>query len=182
MIMGLLGFIFGGPIGSLLEDVGVSTPKTGVQNLAESFVDNVIRDKVTRPAIGSVVYCDLASGNAEHSGIYIGNNLIAHLNGSGVIEIVSPDQFLARLGGFNTATSIYVSCNNGSPVGSKEIAKRAKTMVGKVRDYNLILDNCHQFTAGCVSGNFENPCNFFTFLKSEVSCRIDGDEWRVWDR
>lgn len=164
--MGLFGSIFSGPLGSM----------------AESFIDNVFRDKISCPAIGSVVYCDLFNGNAEHSGIYVGDNSIVHLDGSGAIEIVSSEQFLNRLGGFNSAISIYVSCSNGSPVGSEKAARRAKEMLGKSRNYNLLLDNCHQFTAGCLSGDFENSCNFFIFLKSEVSSRISGNEWRVWDR
>jgi hypothetical protein len=152
---------------------------TEPSGLLKSFVDNVIRDKVSSPAIGSVLHCDLL--NVEHSGIYVGNGLIVHLDGSGVIEYVKPKEFLERLGGFNTAISIYVSCKNGSPVGSAEAANRAKSMVGKKRNYNLVMDNCHQFTAGCLSGNFENPCNFFTFLEDETRRRLGSNEWRVWD-
>jgi len=55
--------------------------------MIEGFVDYVFRDHV-RPKIGSVVYCDLWM--VEHSGIYIGNNRIVHLDGSGKIEIVTP--------------------------------------------------------------------------------------------
>ncbi|HNW16697.1 MAG TPA: hypothetical protein PKM15_08340, partial [bacterium] len=69
-------------------------------NLGKSFVDNVLRDCVY-PVKGSVVYCDLAFGSAEHSGIYIGNNEIVHLDGSGNVEIVDPKEFLNRLDGFN---------------------------------------------------------------------------------
>ncbi|NDV12660.1 hypothetical protein GZH52_07580 [Crenobacter sp. HX-7-9] len=155
--------------------------KRPVNNLVESFIDNAVRDKVSAPAIGSVIYCDLAAGTAEHSGIYIGSNNIVHLSGDGIIERVNPKQFINRLGGWNTAISIYVSCNAGTPVGSTNVAKLAESMIGSQRSYNLIMDNCHQFTAGCLSGNFENSCNFFTFLKDEVQIRIGGTEWRVWD-
>lgn len=151
-------------------------------NLAESFIDNVIRDKVSSPVVGSVVYCDLGMGYAEHTGIYVGRNRIVHLDGDGVIESVGPTKFMERLGGFNTAISIYVSCRDGEPVGSRAVAKRARSMVGSRRAYNLILDNCHQFTAGCLTGKFENGCNFLTFLKTEVESVLGGDEWRVWDR
>ena len=154
---------------------------TPLGNLAESFIDNVIRDKVSSPAIGSVVYCDLVLGYAEHSGIYIGNNHIVHLNGDGTIERVTTKQFMNRLDGFGSAISMYVSCNDGLPVGLPEAAKRAKSMIGQSREYNLIFDNCHQFTAGCLSGNFENNCNFLVSLKKEVSKRMSGKEWRVCD-
>jgi cell wall-associated NlpC family hydrolase len=58
------------------------------------------------PVVGSVVYCDLAL-TTEHSGIYVGENQIVHLDGDGDIQIVSPDDFLARLDGFNLAMSSY---------------------------------------------------------------------------
>lgn len=41
-----------------------------------------------RPAIGSMVYCNLGVV-AEHSGIYVGRNKIVHLSGDDHIEKVS---------------------------------------------------------------------------------------------
>lgn len=154
--------------------------KSPLENLAESFIDNVIRSTVDNPAIGSVVYCELAAGLAEHSGIYIGNGKIVHLDGEGVIEAVSVKKFMKRLGGINTAISIYVSCKGNKAVGAKAVAKRAKEMIGTSREYNLVLDNCHQFTAGCLTGDFENHCNFLFLLKDEAGERIGADTWRVW--
>lgn len=148
---------------------------------ARSFIDNVIKDTVI-PVRGSVVYCGLAFGFAEHSGIYIGNNEIVHLDGSGIIEIVSPQKFLERLGGLNHAMSIYVACNGSTAIGTNAIAKKAKRMVGKNRNYNLVLNNCHQFTSGCITGNFENSDNFLWMLKHTVNKELSTNEWRVWDR
>ena len=185
--MGLFDIFTGGILDSIIKDdapLKARSPwlsKSPIDNLVESFVDNVIRDKVSAPIKGSVVCCDLFAGKADHSGIYIGNNHIVHLNGDGLIERVTPKQFMDRLGGLNTAISVYVSCNSGYPVGTKEAAKRAKSCIGSRRGYNLLLDNCHQFTAGCLTGNFENSCNFFTLLKEEVRNEIGGNEWRVWD-
>lgn len=149
-------------------------------NFLESFVDNVIRENV-EPVKGSIIYCDLAFGNAEHSGVFIGNNEIVHLDGSGVIEIVTPKEFLERLGGFNLAISIYVSCNGSSAVGTNAIARRAKNMIGKHRNYHVIFDNCHQFTSGCITGNFDNSDNFLWMLKSTVSNKLNAKTWRVWE-
>ena len=151
----------------------------GIFNLAESFIDNVFRDKVY-PVRGSIVYCDLAFGIAEHSGIYIGGNKIVHLDGSGVIEIVSPKRFMDRLGGNNSAISIYVSCDGDSPVGGSAVAERAERMIGKCRNYKVILDNCHQFTSGCMSGNFENSDIFLWELKHTAKSKISANTWRVW--
>ena len=86
------------PLGKLI--------RSPIHNFVESLIDNVFRDKVSSPAIGSMVYCDLIT--AEHSGIYIGKGKIVHLDGEGIIEAVSPDLFLERLDGLNTAISIYV--------------------------------------------------------------------------
>ena len=143
------------------------------------FIDNVFRDKVV-PIPGSILYCDLWA--FEHSGVYIGNNKIVHLDGSGKIECVSPDEFLNRLDGINTAISIYVSCKDTKAVGNQEIANRAKNMIGSKRDYNFILDNCHQFTAGCITGNFEEQNNFLWMVKFEAEKKLGVNTWRVWDR
>lgn len=143
-----------------------------------SFIDNVIRDTVNAPAAGSVVYCDLL--NVEHSGIYVGNGKIVHLDGSGVICKVSASIFLDRLDGLNTAMSIYTVCDDEDPVGDSQVAERAKSMIGKKRDYNFILDNCHQFTAGCLTGDFNNGYNFLGLVKGLAEKELGGNTWRVW--
>lgn len=147
--------------------------------LSESMLDNALCDKVT-PRVGSILCCDLAMV-AEHSGIYLGKNKIAHLNGSGEVEIVSSRQFLKRLGGLNPAVSIYVSCNDEGAVGSLSAANRARSKVGGTRDYSVILDNCHQFTSGCITGNFENADNFLWMLKHSAEESLNVTTWRVWD-
>ena len=143
------------------------------------IVDNYIKETV-KPVKGSVLYCDLG-GVAEHSGIYIGNGKIVHLDGSGQVEIITQEGFLNRLSGFNTALSIYVSCSNeGKPIGSINTSDRAIEVAGNRRNYNLILDNCHQFTSGCITGDFENSDNFFWMLKETVEQYYAAYSWRVW--
>lgn len=130
------------------------------------------------PIPGSVVYCKLLA--IEHSGIYVEKDRIVHLDGNGEIEAVSPGTFINRLNGWNTALQIYVSCYEGRAVGSSEVVKRAMQMVGRRRDYNFVLDNCHQFAAGCLVGEFDNPINFFWMLEKEVKNVLGGDSWRSW--
>ena len=149
-------------------------------NFVESFIDNVVREKV-KPKKGSIVYCDLAFGYAEHSGIYIGDNKIVQLNGNGKIEAVSPKSFINRLDGFSTAISIYVSCNDTNPVGNKKVAKRAEEMIGKTVDYHLFENNCHQFSAGCLTGDFNNSSNYLTLLKDKCKAELKANNWLVWD-
>ena len=148
-------------------------------NPLEGFIDNVFLDKVSRLRRGAVLYCDLPIG--KHSGIYVGKKKIVHLNGDGTIEKVSPRGFIDRLGGLNTAMSIYVSCAGTSAVGSPEVADRALNMVGNRRNYNVILDNCHQFSAGCLTGDFDNSSNSLSMLRNEARTVLDTDTWRVWD-
>lgn len=150
-----------------------------ITSATASLIDNYVREK-TKPVMGSVLYCDLAF-IAEHSGIYVGKGKIAHLDGSGKIETVTARQFLKRLGGLNPALSIYVSCNEETAVGSSRVAKLAKAMAGGERSYNVILDNCHQFASGCITGNFDNADNFLWMLKHTAEKEMSATSWRVWD-
>lgn len=135
----------------------------------------------SEPAPGTPVYCKLAVV-AEHTGIYIGNDEIVHLNGDGDIEIVSPGEFVARWDGLNPAVSIYYAAkSNGTPLCRKSIANRARSMVGGRRDYSMFFDNCHQFTSGCISGDFENPCNFFWMVEMEIRDKLGLLTWVEWD-
>ena len=140
---------------------------------------NIFRGK--KPKKGCIVYCDLAVV-VEHSGIYIGEDKIVHLDGSGEIEIVDPEEFIARLNGLNPADKIYYSCDeDGNPIKSEEIANRAKNMVGKGRDYHWILDNCHQFTSGCITGDFENSDNALWMLKDTAKNKLGVEQWKIWE-
>jgi len=152
-----------------------------VLNFAEYIIDNAIRDTVDEPAIGSVVYCELMGGLAEHSGIYVGDNTIVHLNGDGWVEAVTPEEFIDRLDGFNTAMSIYTSCVDTIAVGSEQVAKHAMQRLGEFNDYNLLSNNCHQFTASCLDGDLDNICNLMGSLKWKTWIHLDSDTWRFWE-
>lgn len=55
----------------------------------------------------------------------------------------------------------------------------AELMVGNSRNYNVLIGNCHQFTAGCLIGNLENRNNFLIFLKNEAQKRLGANNWQV---
>lgn len=148
-------------------------------NLVECCWD-IFREGVEAPQIGSVVYCDLAAGYADHSGIYVGNNQIVHLDGNGCIEVASPKRFVRRLHGFNTAISIYISCKNKDAVGSDQVAQRALDMSGEKIPYNVFLNNCHRFTSCCLSGNSRSSFKCMWMLKAETQKILGSDNWRVW--
>ena len=151
-----------------------------LKGAVEHVFDNHVRGTVTEPAIGGIVYCDLAFGSSEHSGVYMGDGEIMQLSGDGKIERVSPEQFVSN----KTALSIYVSCRDNEPIGSSEVYDRAslyrKSLIA--RDYNVLMDNCHQFAAACVTGDPENSNNFLWMLKHECEKELSVDSWRVWER
>lgn len=151
------------------------------EDLYETGNSLLLKRGVT-PVLGSVVWCDLAFF-AEHSGIYVGGNKIVHLDGSGEVQLVSKKEFMDRLGGFNNAINIYVSCRGNTAVGSAQAARIAKQWVGKKRDYHLLVDNCHRFSAGCILNNFADGDDFLYFSQLATICgtELNATEWRPWE-
>lgn len=144
-------------------------------NTVESAVKHC-QDAVT-PKIGSIVYCDLAFGFAEHSGIYVGNNDIVHLDANGWIKKVSAEQFMDN----TTALSMYVSCIDEDAVGSFAIADRALARVNQKSRYSLLADNCHRFTSSCITGHINNTDSFLWLLKVTAYEALNADSWRRWE-
>ena len=164
------------PILPVIAGAGIGIVKpVDVPGELSGILYNVFRAQVA-PTKGSVVYCDLISGIAEHSGIYVGDNEIVQLSGSGEIKLVDPKEFVEN----TTGMSIYVSCYEDEAVGDVQVAERARSQVGRSRDYNLFTDNCHQFSAGCLTGDFENSNNFLWMLMDEASNVLGCNTWRVW--
>lgn len=130
------------------------------------------------PAIGSVVYCNLAVV-AEHSGIYVGDNKIVHLNGNGRIEIVSAERFCERFGGKNPAFTIFCPTNwRGKSLGEKQVAEYALNCVGRVVNYNPAINNCHCFTASCLERQ-ARFCPSFATLEGLVAEKYGACNWRA---
>lgn len=148
---------------------------------------------------GCAVYQDLdvpvLGGVPEHSGIHVGACEIVSLSKDGRIVKEGTREFLE--GGWNRF--IWVSCKGDAAVGSTRVAERARAKIGRARDYNLFLDNCHQFTSGCLTGNFENNDNLsgvglggvvaelatnseLPSLDKTISRVLGADNWRIWDR
>ena len=44
------------------------------------------------------------------------------------------------------------------------------------------MNNCHQFTTGCLTGDFENARKLLTFLKMQAKDTLGADTWHLWDR
>ena len=134
---------------------------------------------VWEPALGSVVYCDLA-GVVEHSGIYVGDGMIMHFNRHGVVERVTPEAFSSKA----SHPAIYVSCNASGPVGNPEAARRAIEWErsGHPMEYNVLFNNCHDFCAACLTGDLDKHPTFLTFLRYVAELSIGAVRWRAWWR
>ena len=63
------------------------------QKHAGNILQHLSGDKLFRLQPGTPVYCNLAGGLAEHSGICIGRKIV-HLDGSGNIICTSPKTFI----------------------------------------------------------------------------------------
>ena len=130
------------------------------------------------PIVGSVLYCNLAFA-FEHTGIYVGDEMVVHLNGDGIVEKVTLQDFTARLEGNNPSRSIFCATDiNGKSIGSKVVADKALDMIGSYRKYNLVLDNCHCFTYYCLTGRKTN-IGSFNMIQEVLKQRFGLINWRA---
>ena len=131
-----------------------------------------------RPAIGSLVYCNLGIV-AEHSGIYVGRNKIVHLSGDGHIEKVSAKEFCERFSGLNPSFTVFCPTNwQGKSLGDKKVAEYALGRVGRIVNYNPAFNNCHCFTASCLERQ-ARFCPSFAALEILVAAKYGACNWRA---
>lgn len=157
--------------------------KLGIQGMDGRSLLEMFTHEEVYPIEGSVVCC-LLGVVADHSGIYVGNGRIIHRDGAGFLAEVSQNEFLERLDGWNPAVTVFVSCRGDEPVGSSEIAERAREALNDPRHkgYNLLLKNCHQFCHYCLTGQIDNGVTDFAFTSLEKDLRniLGANSWRVW--
>ncbi|WP_323012662.1 hypothetical protein [Castellaniella sp.] len=126
------------------------------------------------PPVGSVVYVDLIPGYMQHSGVYVGDGQVIELNRDGLVCLVGLTEFSA--GGLGQ--EIHVSCKGEAAVGRSDFADRAWQRLGEVSSYHLLLNNCHQFTAACMTGQIRNPHNLLRSVKLIAQRLLGADP--VW--
>ena len=164
------GLVTGNPIKNL--EVERKLMDWTVKTIDAFFIHSV------RPAVGSVVYCNLAVV-AEHTGIYVGKNKIVHLNGNGRIEKVSAESFCERFHGKNPAFTIFCPTDvHGRALGDKMVAEYALNRVGRVVNYNPAINNCHCFTASCLERQ-ARFCPSFAALEVLVAAKYGACNWRA---
>jgi hypothetical protein len=129
---------------------------------------------------GAVVRCDLAGG-LDHTGILVADEQIVELDGTGLIRIVSYQGFLMS-SVYRTGDTITIACDDDTLTVLSDLAAATRSIdfVGKSREYHLILDNCHQFVSGCLTGNFENDDKLFSLLELTISERLNGHNRVFW--
>ncbi|MGR6648141.1 lecithin retinol acyltransferase family protein, partial [Avibacterium paragallinarum] len=113
-----------------------------------------------------------------HSGIYVGNNSVVHLNKHGEIKKVSLSDFIKG----TSAITIYVSCCNGKAIGNKKVGNFALSQIGKRTKYNVLLRNCHQFSSSCITGNLDNNDRLLSLLKITARKKLGVNEWRALEQ
>lgn len=111
-----------------------------------------------QPEVGAIVCCGLG-GVLDHTGIYIGENTIVELSGSGLVKAVSMQRFLAERSGKH----IYVACDsNAEPLISDLAAQKASEQIFNYYEYDVIKNNCHRFIWQC----FQQDKSELTTFKS----------------
>lgn len=131
-------------------------------------------DKMVTPEPGAIVCC-FVFGVIEHTGIWVGDNTLVELHGSGLVRAVSIKRFLAG----RTGSRIYQACNHQHQalIGA-QVLDRAKQSIFSYRDYDLFDNNCHRFVWYCLSGE-EQTLSSFSKLNDKIGNHFS--EAVYWD-
>ena len=133
------------------------------------------------PQKGSIIKTDLIFGY-DHTGIYVGDNKIVELNGDQG-EILCVDSNFFAGGAYK---NIYIACDEKmNAVYNENIVYRALEMVGKHRGYQVLFNNCHQFTSGCITNEYENSDKFLWMLEMTIREKMNKGKaitWACWEK
>ncbi|PMG41742.1 hypothetical protein [Shewanella sp. 10N.286.52.B9] len=108
------------------------------------------------PEPGAIVCC-FVFGVIEHTGVWLGDNSLVELHGSGLIRPISSARFLKSRSG----SRIFQACNHlHQPLVAPEALERAQQSLFQYREYELFNNNCHRFVWSCISGQEVAISNF----------------------
>lgn len=160
-------------VGELVDDVVDTIEKeTGISNLGTKDIE---------PSYGSPIYSPFGQNFSGHSGIYIGGRKVIALSGNGNISEVSLDEFTNHPAIINRDIYVPFYKDQEWSIGFPIAGARALEKLGSNRNYHIIMDNCHQFCSGCITGDFENADNALWMLKDTVSnTHGESIRWRKW--
>ncbi len=124
---------------------------------------------------GAVVACEIFH-SFEHTGIYLGDDVIVELQGTGLVRAISSQRFLAG----RTGEELVVACNSrGEVIVSNDVAARASAKIYTYEAYDLLQNNCHRFTYACVSGKHEPVTSFFDLKLALKSLWRQEIQWQL---
>lgn len=130
--------------------------------------------KQVQPEPGSIVCC-YVFGVIEHTGIWLGDDCLVELHGSGLVRAVSIKRFLAG----RTGSQIYLACNHQhQPLVSGSVLNRAQQAIYQYREYDLFDNNCHRFVWSCISGH-EVSIKSFNELNQRLAAHFN--QGIYWD-
>ena len=111
----------------LIEDVPISQ-----SCIRERDAGNFLAPRDVSP--GTVVICALVKGITHHSGVWLGNGMIAELDGNGNYRAVRLKRFISGDEGepWRTGSFAYAACNvYGKPLGAKKLRRAPANFSGK---------------------------------------------------
>ncbi len=107
--------------------------------------DFLVSEQSVMPKIGAIVCCGIG-GVLDHTGIWLGDDLIVELAGNGLIKAISSERFIKERSG----KQIFIACDSqGAPLVNEAAAKLASEQIYQYRDYHMIDNNCHHFIWQC---------------------------------
>ncbi len=126
-------------------------------------------EQCVQPQIGAIVCCGVA-GILDHTGIWIGDNTIAELDGNGLIKPISSQRFIKERSG----KQIFIACDSlAQPLASDFVSERAIKQLFSYQDYHVLYNNCHQFVWQCFpsqqSGEFQQNITTFRELNYNIA-------------
>ena len=132
---------------------------------------------IAPPPAGTPLLVSLALA-FEHTGIYLGNNRVAELNGDGQVKAVSLTRFVNGTDdGFwpiRNGTRIFAACDVRSrrPLGAMRTLATACAALEEGKScpgYDFTQVNCHLFTAACVCGILPDERKFRKLLGGDIA-------------
>ncbi|QYJ87531.1 lecithin retinol acyltransferase family protein [Shewanella mesophila] len=114
-----------------------------------------------KPEPGAVICC-FVFGVIEHTGIWLGEDALVELHGSGLVRPISSKRFLAG----RTGSRIFQACDHQHrALIAPKVLSRAEQAIYQYRNYDLFDNNCHRFVWSCITGEELSISSFDKFNK-----------------
>ena len=132
---------------------------------------------IAPPPAGTPLLVSLALA-FEHTGIYLGGNCVAELNGDGHVKAVSLTRFVNGTSNgvwpIRNGTRIFAACDERTrrPLVSAQALATARAAVEAGASwvgYDCAQVNCHLFTAACVCGILSGERGFRSLLGGGIA-------------